>query len=101
MASRSSPFHLSLQRPRLIAGVERSSFAALAFTGTFMVVAKTLWGIPVVIVMFLAARWLTKKDDQFVGILLRYLNEEHVYDATPRPDDVKTRPKGWGKGLPL
>jgi len=101
MASRSSPFHASLHRPRLIMGVESSSFAALALAATMCVVAQSYWGVPLVFLLYLLARWLSKKDDQFVGILMRYLNEDHVYDATPRVRDHASRPKGWGKGLPL
>ncbi|MDB5858879.1 MAG: hypothetical protein JWQ76_2568, partial [Ramlibacter sp.] len=28
------------------------------------------------------------------------LDEEHVYDATPRPADFDRRPRGWGRGIP-
>ena len=101
MASRSSPFHQSLHRPRLIMGVEKSSFAGLALVGTFLIVAKSYWGIPIVFLGYLIARWLSKRDDQFIGILMRYLREGHIYDATPRLEDAKSRPKGWGRGLPL
>ncbi|MCV0439006.1 MAG: VirB3 family type IV secretion system protein [Hydrogenophaga sp.] len=100
MASRSSPFHISLHRPKLIMGVEKGSFAGIVFLAVFALVAKMYWAFPVVGVIYLIARWVTKKDDQFVAILLRYLNEEHVYDATPRASDVNSRPRGWGKGLP-
>jgi hypothetical protein len=82
-------------------GVERSSFGALALAATMCIVAQSYWGIPVVGVLYFAARWLSKKDDQFIGILIVYLNESHVYDATPRLSDHNSRPKGWGKGLPL
>lgn len=82
-------------------GIEKASFGGLAFVATFCVVAQSYWGIPVVVLMYLLARWLTKQDDQFMGTLLRYLGEEHVYDATPRLEDYRSRPKGWGKNLPL
>lgn len=99
MASRSSAFHQSLNRPKLLMGIEKSAFAGLALAGTFAFVAKTYWGIPIVAILFMVARWLSKRDDKFVEILFRYLNEDHVYDATPRPSDHQVRPKGWGKGI--
>lgn len=82
-------------------GVEKASFGALALAGAFSIVAQSYWGMPVIVILYLIARWLTKRDDQFVGILMRYLNEGHVYDATPRHEEYKSRPRGWGKGLPL
>jgi type IV secretory pathway TrbD component len=100
MASRSSPFHTSLHRPRLIMGLEKGLFGALALAVAFAVVAKAAWFAPLAVVLYLAGRWLSKVDDRYVAILLRYLNEEHVYDATPRPGDFDARPRGWGRGLP-
>ena len=101
MASRSSPFHLSLQRPRLIMGIEKASFGGLVFAASFCLVAQSYWGAPILVCLYLVARWLTKRDAQFLEIFFKYLNEEHVFDATPRIRDMKSRPKGWGKGLPL
>lgn len=101
MASRYSPFHTSLHRSRVIMGVERASFGAICFVGSFCFVAQSYWALPGLLILFWIARWLTKKDDQFVGVLLRYLDEGHVYDSIPRNSDLKSRPKGWGRGLPF
>lgn len=84
----------------MIMGVEKGSFAFLVFCGVFALVAKAYQAFPIVVLMYLIARWLSKKDDQYAAMLLKYLNEEHVYDATPRISDTKTRPKGWGRNLP-
>lgn len=100
MASRASVIHQSLNRPRLILGVEKAAFGGLALAGAFAMVAQTYWGLPVIFVVYLLARWLSKRDPLFVAILLRYLGEGHVYDATPRMTDINERPRGWGKGLP-
>lgn len=81
-------------------GVEKGAFAGLVFTGVFAMVASAYWLFPVVGLLYLVARWLSKVDDQYMAIFMRYLNEEHVYDATPRPNDFLRRPKGWGRGLP-
>lgn len=100
MASRSSLFHTSLHRPKLIMGLEKGMFGALVFIAVFALVARAYWIFPLTGVAYLVGRWLSKVDDQYMAILFRYLNEEHVYDATPRPSDFKKRPKGWGRGLP-
>lgn len=81
-------------------GIEKGMFAGLVFMAVFGLVAKAYWLFAVTTVLYLVGRWLSKVDDQYVEVLLRYLNEEHVYDATPRPNDFLRRPKGWGRGLP-
>lgn len=81
-------------------GIEKGMFGALVFVFVFALVARAYWVIPLVAVGYLVARWLSKVDDQYVAILVRYLNEDHVYDATPRPSDFQRRPKGWGRGIP-
>ncbi len=100
MASRSSPFHTSLHRPKLIAGVEKGMFGGLVFLAVFAMVARAYWMAPLAVIAFLVGRWLSKIDDQYVAILMRYLGEAHVYDATPRQSDFQNRPKGWGRALP-
>lgn len=81
-------------------GVEKGTFAGLVFLAVFALVARAYWMAPLAIVGYLVGRWLSKVDDQYVAILFRYLNEDHVYDATPRAGDFQNRPKGWGRGLP-
>ncbi len=81
-------------------GVEKGMFAGLVMLGVFGLVAKAFWMFPVAMVGYLVGRWLSKRDDQYVAILMAYLKESHVYDATPRPSDLQRRPKGWGRGLP-
>jgi type IV secretory pathway TrbD component len=99
MASRSSPFHTSLHRPKLIMGVEKGMFGGLVFLGVFALVAHAYWMAPITLLGLLVGRWVSKFDDQYVATLCRYLNEDHVYDATPRAADLHKRPKGWGRGL--
>lgn len=100
MASRSSPFHTSLHRPKLIMGVEKGIFGGLVLWSAFALVANAYWMASLSIMAYLVGRWLSKVDDQYVAILGRYVREDHVYDATPRASDLKKRPKGWGLGLP-
>lgn len=99
MPSRSSPFHPSLHRPKLLLGVEKGMFGALVFVAVFALVARAYWMAPLLAIAWLAGRWLSKADDQYVAILLRYLQEGHVYDATPRRQDLGVRPRGWGRDL--
>jgi len=100
MASRSSVFHTSLHRAKLIMGVERGMFAFIALFTSTCFAMKLYWVTPVAVLLYVVGRWLSKVDDQYVLVLSRYLQEEHVYDATPRPSDYNNRPKGWGRGLP-
>lgn len=100
MASRSSQFHTSLHRPKLIMGVEKGFFGAMALFASSAFALRVYWLLPVTVLVYLVGKWLSKKDDQFMGILGRYLLEDHVYDATPRPSDYLRRPRGWGKGIP-
>ncbi|MDB5860188.1 MAG: hypothetical protein JWQ76_3877, partial [Ramlibacter sp.] len=71
MASRSSPFHPALHRPKLIMGLEKGMFGALALAVAFAVVVKAVWFLPMALVLFLAGRWLSKVDDRYLAILMR------------------------------
>ena len=82
-------------------GIEKASFGGLVFASSFCLGARSYWGVPIIVILYLLAKWLTKRDGQFIEVFFKYLNEEHVYDATPRASDYKSRPKGWGKDLPL
>jgi type IV secretory pathway TrbD component len=99
VASRSSPFHKALHRPRLIMGVEKGMFGCLALVFAMLFGMRLYSFLPLLGFLYFVGRWLTKVDDQYVAVLSRYLQEEHVYDATPRPSDADARPKGWGRGL--
>jgi type IV secretory pathway VirB3-like protein len=96
---RSSAFHPALHRPRLVMGIEKGAFGALVLAAVCMLVFRLYWALLIAPLGWLVARWLSKKDDQFVRVLGAYLREDHVFDATPRPQDVRCRPSGWGRGL--
>lgn len=81
-------------------GVEPYAFYVVAFIGSFFFASKAYVVMPFVIVAFLAARWLTKKDPQFMATFLKYIDEKDAYSALPRPEDWSGRPAGWGRGLP-
>lgn len=97
---RSSVFHASLHRPKTVMGVEPYAFFMVAFLGSFFFASKAYLAMPIVPVAFLVAKWLTKKDPQFMAIMFRYVEEKHAYSALPRPEDWEKRPVGWGRGLP-
>lgn len=65
-----------------------------------MFASRAYTALPAVVLVFLASRWLTKKDPKFMSIFLRYMDEHHAYSSLPRPDDWMNRPVGWGRGLP-
>lgn len=100
MASRSSQFHTSLHRPRLIMGIERGTFAVLAMTASSMFALQLYFLMPTIVLLYLAGRWLSKVDAQYMAVLKKYIDEDHVYDATPRRSDLRRRPVGWGRDLP-
>lgn len=81
-------------------GVEKGMFGVLALFTSICFGMRAYALIPIVFALFFVGRWLSKVDDQYVAVLASYLREDHVYDATPRPDDFQLRPKGWGKGIP-
>lgn len=97
---RHSVFHASLHRPKTVMGADPMGFYGSAFLGSFFFASKAYIAMPVALLAFLIARWLTKKDPQFMSIFLRYVDESHAYTSIPRPTDWSERPPGWGKGLP-
>jgi type IV secretory pathway VirB3-like protein len=96
---RSSPFHRALHRPRLVMGIEKGAFGALVLGAVCLLVLRLYWALLLVPPAWIIARWLSKKDDQFILVLGSFLREDHVFDATPRSQDVQGRPPGWGRGL--
>lgn len=100
MSNRQTPFHNSLHRPMLIAGIEKGAFGGIALMATFALVIKAIWMFVLVVVAYLLAKWLSKKDDQFFRMFASYLKEDHFYDSLPRPSDFKKRGLGWGRDLP-
>ena len=96
---RSSAFHPALHRPRLVMGIEKGAFGALVLVAVCLLVFRLYWALLTTPLGWILARWLSKKDDQFVRVLGAYLREDHAFDATPRPVDVQRRPAGWGRGL--
>jgi type IV secretory pathway VirB3-like protein len=98
-ALRSSVFHRALHRPRLVMGIEKGAFGALVMAAVCLLVFRLYWALLLLPPGWVIARWLSKKDDQFVLVLGSFLREDHVFDATPRSQDVQGRPSGWGRGL--
>jgi type IV secretory pathway VirB3-like protein len=97
---RESRFHPSLNRPKLFLGVPLNAFLLIVLGGSFAFVARIYWIVPGAFLLWLIAKWLTKRDSAWMDILEHYLKEEHVYDSVPRAKEYKRRPEGWGRGLP-
>lgn len=81
-------------------GTDPVAFYACAFLGSFFFASKAYIAMPVALLAYLVSKMLTKKDPQFMGIFLRYVEEENAYSSIPHPSDWQNRPDGWGKGLP-
>jgi type IV secretory pathway VirB3-like protein len=97
---RSSPFHRSLLRPKLVLGVEKVTFLVLAFILCFAFVARAYWFFPIGIGFYFWARMQSKKDPMFLRLRISYFNEPHVYEPMAWAETYQSRPKGWGKKLP-
>lgn len=81
-------------------GTDPMAFYGCAFLASFLFVAKSYFALPLVFFAYLLSRMLSKKDPDFMYVLLKYLEERDAYSSIPRPSDWKNRPEGWGKGLP-
>lgn len=97
---RGSVFHRSLNRPKLFVGIPLNAFLVIVLGGSFAFVAKVYWVIPCAALLWLIAKWLTKRDPAWMDVLEMYIKESHVYDSIPRKSTFNKRPAGWGKGLP-
>jgi type IV secretory pathway VirB3-like protein len=100
MARRSSVFHASLHRPKMVMGMDPKAFYLVSFIGAFMFATGAYLSIVLVVPALGAGRLLSKKDPLFMSIFLNYLDEAEAYSSIPRPEDWKSRPVGWGRGLP-
>ena len=95
---RSSTFHPSLHRPKLVMGADPMAFYGAAFLGSFFFASKAYLALPVALIAFVIGRWMTKKDPNFMTIFMRYLDEKDAYSPLPTPTDWARRPIGWGRG---
>lgn len=76
------PIHQSLTQPILLAGVPRK-FAVLNGTiaAALVLGLHSLWGIPVCLVIHIAAVIMTKKDPYFFEIMRRHIKQKSYYSA--------------------
>ncbi len=100
MARRSSTFHTSLHRPKMVMGTDPKAFFVVAFVAATLFAAQSYLALAAVLPLFSVCRLMTKRDPQFMEIFLRYLNEENAYTNLPKPSHWDSRPAGWGRGLP-
>jgi type IV secretory pathway TrbD component len=99
MARRSSSVHSSLNRPKLFMGVAPLAFQLVIFFASFLFAGRLYTVMPLALLMYLVARWLSKKEPLFADLFLRYANEKDVYGSLCHPSDWSSKPRGWGRGL--
>jgi type IV secretory pathway TrbD component len=86
--------YTSINRPLMIGGAERRLFmvALVLGAGTFTLFGSLLAGLLMFLVFYLAARWMTQVDPQWLRIVLRSASAPVRYDpATLAPVRVTRR----------
>ncbi|MEY4564384.1 MAG: hypothetical protein RLZZ618_3661 [Pseudomonadota bacterium] len=99
MMARSSVFHMSLNRPKLVLGVGSEAFGLLVVV---TVLAINLRSLPLAMslpALYLFLRWVYRKDAVLLKAFMQYLKQADLYDPWVRSAVVDTRPKGCGRGL--
>lgn len=84
-----------------MAGVPEAAFLIIVMGGQMLFIAEMYYYLPITVVLYWLAKEFTKRDPDWMDLLLRYLDEKHSYDSLPRPDYfLNKRVLGWGKKLP-
>jgi type IV secretory pathway TrbD component len=80
--ARLHPVYASINAPLTIGGAERRVFflALVLGAGTFTFFASLLAGLVMFLVLYLAARWMTQTDPQWLRIVLRSAAAPVRYD---------------------
>lgn len=94
-----SVFHMSLNRPRLVAGIGSEAFGLIVVMG---VMAMNLRSVPIALAippLYLFLRWVYRKDAVLLKAFLRYLKQADMYDPWVRKAIVAQRAPGFGRGL--
>ena len=94
-----SVFHMSLNRPRLVAGVGSEAFGLMVVMG---VMAMNLRSVPIALSippLYLFLRWVYRKDAVLLKAFLRYLKQADLYDPWVRRPVAARRAAGFGRGL--
>ncbi|HEX7138396.1 MAG TPA: VirB3 family type IV secretion system protein [Vicinamibacterales bacterium] len=75
--------YASVNRPLTIASADRRLFfvALMVGGGTFTLFGSLLVGVLMFIALYLAARWATLHDPQFIRIVLRSARAKRRYDS--------------------
>ncbi|MGE5866023.1 MAG: VirB3 family type IV secretion system protein [Rhizobacter sp.] len=90
---------MSLNRPRLVAGVGSEAFGLLVVMG---VLALNLRSLPIALAtppMYFFLRWVYRKDAVLLKAFLKYLKQADLYDPWARLPVMASRPEGFGRGL--
>jgi type IV secretory pathway TrbD component len=91
---RLQPVYASINRPLTIGGAERRLFflALVLGAATFTFFGSLLTGLVMGLALYLAARWMTETDPQWLRIVLRSATARVRYDpAKLHPFTVRRR----------
>ena len=82
-APRLQPVYTSINKPLTIGGTERRLFlvALVLGAGTFTFFGSLLAGVVMFLALYLAARWMTAHDPQWLRIVLRSAAAPVRYDS--------------------
>ena len=97
--TRTSPFHPSLNRPRLVMGIGTEAFG---LESSLAVMALNLHSAMLgvfVVPLHLFFRWLYRSDSIVLRAYLRYIQEADLYDPWVRASTRVARPAGFGRRL--
>jgi type IV secretory pathway TrbD component len=83
LAPRLQPVYASINRALTIGGAERRLFfvALVLGAGTFTLFGSLLAGVVMFLALYLAARWMTARDPQWLRIVLRSRAASVRYDS--------------------
>ncbi len=81
-------------------GVAEKAFYIVCFMAIFLFVMRLYWAIPLCLPVVWIARWMTKRDAQFMEVFMRYTKEKAVFDPWFNRDTMKSRPERFGRELP-
>jgi type IV secretory pathway TrbD component len=83
LAPRLQPVYASVNKPLMIGGTERRLFfvALVLGAGTFTFFGSLLAGVVMFLALYLAARWMTAHDPQWLRIVLRSAAAPARYDS--------------------
>lgn len=97
---RTSTVHLSLNRPKVIMGVNGKVFGTEAGLIAIFVALQIYLFLLFIPIIHALARWAQSRDANLVEAAVKFSREKDAWDPWHHPAVVSKRPKGFGRGLP-